>query len=240
MNDFLIRQLYYPFRLWSEKLPNKKVVPILMIYSFDIFKFYIYEFSDIKDYSSMRLVETKSYAIAPEEINQIDVSNIFTNTPVVPEDTEIPFPQANNFVRLVDLMSLLFDRDLTQDDVTENYQFNIRQTSYYVNAGRYLGLIEKYKNPLTGYLTFALTEEGKNILTKRPKLKYLELIKKILEHQVFKEAFRLTIKNGEIPDKQMIYTILIKHNDNLNKKTLERRASTVRSWIKWIWEQIQD
>ena len=37
--DFLIRQIYYPFRLWKEKM-SKEVVPIFMTYSNDKFSFF--------------------------------------------------------------------------------------------------------------------------------------------------------------------------------------------------------
>ncbi len=67
VDDFLVRQLYYPYRLWSSKLPNKKVIPVLMTYSnsSNIFSFFIYKFDDILNYNSIRLVEQKNYIISP-------------------------------------------------------------------------------------------------------------------------------------------------------------------------------
>ena len=38
VDDFLIRQLYYPYRLWQAKT-NKEVIPIFMTYSNDVFTF---------------------------------------------------------------------------------------------------------------------------------------------------------------------------------------------------------
>ncbi|MEG4815300.1 type II restriction enzyme, partial [Microcoleus sp. K5-D4] len=72
IDDFLIRQLYYPYRLWSKKMA-KKVIPVLMTYSNDIFSFFIYEFRNDENYNSLKLRQQKNYTIAPEEIQRSDV-----------------------------------------------------------------------------------------------------------------------------------------------------------------------
>jgi len=238
IDDFLIRQLYYPYRLWSKKI-TKKVIPVLMTYSNDIFSFFIYEFSNDEDYNSLKLREQKNYTIAPEEIQSRDVDRIFNNIQVIAEP-DVPLPQADKFERVVDLLSLLLERDLTKDDITENYEFDRRQTDYYTNAGLYIGLIENYKDSLTQKVTFRLTSEGRSILHKKPKLKYLDLINKILERQVFYLVFQLALKLGEIPAEDKICKIISENRLDLNPTTIKRRYSTVRGWIFWILSQIKD
>ena len=233
VNDFLIRQLYYPYKLWSQKL-IKKVIPVLMTYSNDVFSFFLYKFEDELDYNSLVLVEQKNYSIAPEEIYKSDVYRILDNIKFVPETPKIPFPQADSFERLVDLLSLLLEQDLTKDEITENYAFSDRQTYYYTAAGRYLELIKNYKK------LFCLTDEARTILANKPKRKNLVLIKKILEHQVFYEAFKLTLTTGEIPSQQPIAEIMSECKVNIGDSTTGRRISTVKRWISWIWSQIQD
>lgn len=238
IDDFLIRQLYYPYRLWSKKL-TKKVIPVVMTYSNDVFSFFIYEFSNDRDYNSLRLKEQKNYTIAPEEIQRSDVDRVFNHLKLIAEP-DIPLPQADRFERVVDLLSLLLQRDLTKDDITENYEFDLRQTDYYTNAGLYLGLIEKYKNFTTNKLTFRLTSEGRLILLKRPKLKYLDLINKILEQKVFYLVYELALKQGGIPPEDSICKIISEIRPELNDTTIKRRYSTVRGWIFWILSQIED
>jgi len=60
LKDFLIRQLYYPYRLWLSKI-NKKIVPALITYSnsSSIFSCFIYNFADDADYNSIILVDKK-------------------------------------------------------------------------------------------------------------------------------------------------------------------------------------
>jgi hypothetical protein len=238
IDDFLIRQLYYPYRLWSKKMA-KKVIPVLMTYSNDIFSFFIYEFSKDEDYNSLKLREQKNYTIAPEEIQRSDVDLVLNNIKVIAEP-DVPFPQADKFERVVDLLSLLLEKDLTKDAITENYEFDRRQTDYYTNAGLYIGLIENYQDSLTKKVTFCLTSEGRSILHKRPKLKYLELINKILERQVFYLVFQLALKLGGIPPKDAIYKIISENRPDINDTTIKRRYFTVRGWISWIWSQIKD
>ncbi|MEG5062523.1 translation elongation factor [Microcoleus sp. B3-A4] len=238
IEDFLIRQLYYPYRLWSKKI-TKKVIPVFMTYSNDIFSFFIYEFSNDKDYNSLQLITQKNYTIAPEEIQRSDVDLILNNIKIIAEP-DVPFPQADKFERVVDLLSLLLERDLTKDDITENYEFDRRQTDYYTNAGLYIGLIENYKDSLTKKVTFCLTSEGRSILHKRPKLKYLDLINKILEKKVFYLVFELTLKEGDIPPEDPICKIISENRPDINNTTIKRRKSTVQGWISWILSQIKD
>lgn len=43
VEDFLIRQMYFPYRLWKEKT-HKDIVPVFFTHSNDIFNFYKYSF----------------------------------------------------------------------------------------------------------------------------------------------------------------------------------------------------
>lgn len=238
IDDFSIRQLYYPYRLWSKKI-TKKVMPVLMTYSNDVFSFFIYEFGNIFNYNSLKNVAQKNYTIAAETIHFSDVAAVFSQVKVIAEP-DVPFPQADRFERVVDLLSLLSDKNLTQDDITESYDFDVRQTQYYTAAGRYIGLLDKYQNPVTRKITFGLTNEGRSILIMRPKLKYLALIKKILEHQVFHQVFELTVEGGRVPSKETICQVMSQNRLGIEDKTIQRRYCTVRSWIGWIWSQIAD
>ena len=237
VDDFLIRQLYYPYRLWAGKI-NKTVIPMLMTYSNDVFSFFLYKFEDFLNYNSMTFVEQKNYVIDSEQIHLDDVYKVFSTVNVVVEPDKIPFPQADSFERVIDLLSLLVEKDLTKDEITENYQFDRRQTQYYTDAGRYIGLISKHKNSIYKEITYSLTDNGKLILRKKHKAKYLELIKIILKYRVFYEAFNLTINNGEIPGKEKVCQVMEENRLAINNTTIARRSTTVRRWLEWIWSQI--
>ena len=66
-DDFLIRQLYYPYRLWSNKI-GKRVRPIFLTYSNGIFHLREYEFVTPELYNSIRLIQHKNMQFKKEEL----------------------------------------------------------------------------------------------------------------------------------------------------------------------------
>ena len=104
-DDFLIRQLYYPYRLWSNKI-GKRVRPIFLTYSNGIFHLREYEFVTPELYNSIRLIQHKKYAVQEGGINVENIQNILDSIQVVKEP-ELPFPQADSFERVINLCELL-------------------------------------------------------------------------------------------------------------------------------------
>ena len=140
--DFIIRQLYYPYRLWSNKI-TKNVRSIFLTYTNGIFHLREYTFENINHYNSIKLVKQQKYAIKDEVINLESIQKILYESRTI-EEPKVPFPQANSFERIINLCELLNENlSLTKGDITENYDFDERQTNYYSDAARYLGLIDK-------------------------------------------------------------------------------------------------
>jgi hypothetical protein len=54
-DDFIIRQLYYPYRLWENRI-SKKVRNVFQEYSNGFFYLYEYEFEDKLNYNSLKLI----------------------------------------------------------------------------------------------------------------------------------------------------------------------------------------
>lgn len=65
-SNVIIRQLYYPFRQWSEQT-TKKVYPVFfekrVVENENIFYIWQFEFTDVEDYNSIRLVKSGRYRI---------------------------------------------------------------------------------------------------------------------------------------------------------------------------------
>ncbi|KAB2951078.1 translation elongation factor [Heliorestis acidaminivorans] len=236
VDDFLIRQLYYPYRLWREKT-HKEVKPVFFTYSNDIFSFFIYEFTDPMRYNSLRLIEQRDYIIAHEDIQLEDVLHVLDTTQIVGEP-QIPFPQADSFTRVVDLLGLLVENDLTAEQITRNYNFDVRQTGYYTTAGMYLGLIERYNVPPSRLAHFRLTNAGREIMRKTTKGKFLSLASRILSHEPFRQVMIEYLQVGAPPERDRVVQIMRSCNlYNINSdSTYRRRASTISGWINWILE----
>ncbi len=230
--DFLVRQLYYPYRLWQSKV-YKDVKPVFMTYSNDIFSFYEYEFQDPMNYNSLLLVKQKNYIIEQEEITLDDIVEIMNTTQIVAEPMDIPSPQADSFPRIINLCEKLLAEERTKEFIYTNYDFDPRQSDYYTNAGRYLGLIEKRsqnRKPI-----YSISDLGRRILAQKYRARQLSFVRLILQHKGFNDALRLWLENGEMPSKLEITEIMNRANMNVEgPRTFKRRASTITGWINWI------
>lgn len=231
-DDFLVRQLYYPYRLWNNKI-SKKVKPLFLTYSNGIFSFYEYEFKEPDNYNSLNLLKQKNYSIEETKIDLQDIIQVFQRLTLVKEP-EIPFPQADYFKRIINLCELLNENELTREEITTNYDFDPRQTNYYSDAGRYLGLINKKIE--NRQIIFSLTDEGERLFKLKYKARQLKFVELILRHKVFNEVFKRFIFNGEIPSrKEIIDTMKSSELFNIrSEETFNRRASTVIAWVNWI------
>lgn len=233
VDDFLVRQLYYPYRLWQEKT-NKVVRPVFFTYSNDIFSFFVYEFTDSHRYNSLKLLEQKDFILAHEELSFEDIIEVFRAVHIV-EEPEVPFPQADSFPRVVDLLGMLVESDMSKEDITRNYDFDVRQTGYYTSAGMYLGLLEKCTDE-NRQVMFRLTAAGREIMRLRTKDKFLRLVKSILAHEPFRLVFEDYLQKDTVPEKGRVVEIMKSCQlFNVNSEsTYIRRASTVIGWINWI------
>lgn len=231
-DDFLVRQLYYPFRLWSSSV-SKPVKSIFMVYSNSIFSLYEYEFEDPNHYNSLRLVKHKNYSFESTEITMEDILAVVDRIEIIREP-QVPFPQADKFKRVINMCELLDGRHMSSDDIAEQYAFDKRQSNYYADAGRYLGLIDKRREGQENRHT--TSAEGKRVLRMRFKERQLTFVEKILSHKAFYDTFQLTLKNGEVPSWQEVVEIMKSSSlYNVHKpSTFRRRASTIIGWINWI------
>src|SRR5690625_4487834 len=76
---------------------------------------------------------------------------------MIKETEELKFPQANNFLRILDMLDYL-EEPKSKEDLAKEYEFNERQSDYYANALIYLGLAKKDQQA-----KFVLNEEGNYI-----------------------------------------------------------------------------
>ncbi|MDR3046266.1 MAG: transcriptional regulator [Bacteroidales bacterium] len=238
-DDFIVRQLYYPYKLWNNKI-SKKVRPVFLTYTNGIFHLREYAFEDVNHYNSLRLIKQKKYAVQEGAMNIETIQQIIETVKIIKEPN-IPFPQADSFNRIVNLCELLKRKDfISKEDITQNYDFDARQTDYYSNAGKYLGLIDVGRKD--GQNVCYLTKKGQYIFNFSIVDRQVEFVKLILSHSVFKNTLKLYFENGEMPNKNDIVEIMKSSNlYNIGSdETYFRRASTITGWINWIMNQIEE
>lgn len=230
--DFLIRQLYYPFRVWQSRV-TKPVKPIFLVYSNGIYRLYEYAFENPNNYSSLRLVKQRNYSVEDTAIAVSDIQAVLDSA-IIKEEPKIPFPQADKFERVINLCELVSAQELSRTDVTEQYDFDARQTNYYTDAARYLGLLDKRKEG--GTPLYSLSDTGRRILNLSFKQRQLAYCSLILSHKAFSETLRHYFNSGVMPSTNEIVEIMKQSRlyQVESDSTYIRRSSSIKGWINWI------
>lgn len=232
--DFHIRQLYYPYRLWRTRV-KKPIRLVFSVYSNLIYRLFEYRFADPEDYSSIELVQAKNYSLQDTKISLRELIEVRQRTRIRTDDsmeqTNVPFIQANSMERVISLLENLYGNPMTPGQIAELMDFDPRQSDYYYNAGRYLGLFEK-KNA-EGQALVSLTNPGEKVFRMDYKPRQLKLVELILEHRIFAEFFDMGAKTGRYPDKKVIGQRM-RELHVCSEGQIARRASSVERWLEWI------
>ena len=232
--DFHIRQLYYPYRLWKDKV-KKPIRLIFSVYSNRIYRLFEYRFKIPEDYSSIELVKSKNYSLQDTKITKEDLWEVRNHTTTRTDDdmndTDIPFIQANSMDRIISLLENLYENPMTGLQIAELMDFEPRQSDYYFNAGRYLGLFEKHADDKQRIVS--LTPLGEKVLRLNYKKRQLKLVELILEHEIFGAFFDSMMLTGQLPDKNKIADEM-RRLHVCNESQIVRRAGSVSGWLKWM------
>lgn len=232
--DFHIRQLYYPYRLWKDKV-KKPIRLIFSVYSNRIYRLFEYRFKIPEDYSSIELVKSQNYSLQDTKITKEDLWEVRNHTTTRTDDdmndTDIPFIQANSMDRIISLLENLYENPMTGLQIAELMDFEPRQSDYYFNAGRYLGLFEKHADDKQRIVS--LTPLGEKVFRLNYKKRQLKLVELILEHEIFGAFFDSMMLIGQLPDKNKIADEM-RRLHVCNESQIVRRAGSVSGWLKWM------
>ena len=229
--DFNIRQLYFPYRRFQQRLA-KDVVPVYLVYSNGIFHLYRYEFRDPADFRSISLVNSARYALSSSHLDAQAALDIVRAVAPEPEPA-VPFPQANSFERVVNLLELIALQPLSKAEITQRYDFDPRQADYYANAARYLGLAEPVED------TWEPTEHGRRVIEQPQRdARNAALIRALAARRVFREVLELSLARGAVASTAEICAAM--NGLGLSLATSRRRASTVARWAQWVLDTVAE
>ena len=237
--DFNLRQLYYPFRAWNQRV-KKPIRPVFLTFANGVFDLTEYQFTDPNNFSSSEIVSHSRFMLGtglPKEAEIVQAAKFVKEQPQQASATsgEIPFPQADDFERIIDLVEFLADSPRTLEDITSEYEFAPRQSDYYYNAARYLGLAEGVRG-----------DDGKNYRQATPlaqqiiKLPYrdrqVQLAKLILAIDPISDIYLNWVSRGETPTLDTVEDLFTKSKSSqgLSGATLRRRAQTISAWVGWL------
>ena len=232
-DDFIIRQLYYPYRLWKDKV-KKEIIPVFMTESNWVFSFFVFKFEDEKNYNSIKLIKQIDYSIDYQPITKKDINSLESIEFV--KEPEVPFPQADDFDKCINVLELLKFWERTREDVSDTFWYVKRQWDYYSNACIYLWLVEADKNWI-----IRLTKQWRQIIDSQRKDRNIKLIKSILSHKVFYEVYLLSKNEWKISKDEIIK--IMKRNKLYkidSDVTYYRRSTTVSCWCQRILDRINE
>lgn len=235
--DFIVRQLYYPYRYWADKV-SKPIIPIFFLYDSGVYTVYKYTFKDKNNYNSLDLVDAKKYVVEYANAKQ-KVYDIFCNSKLMKDSDKIPFPQADSFTKVINMLTILDDEgSKTKLEIAELLDVVSRQGYYYADAGIYLGLVEKDGNTDD----YGLSHLGKTIINQETHIRNSLLCECILKHRVFYLTLEYYYKYDKFPSRELIKKYIIQYSSIRARSkdktklpdTINRRISTVLCWTRWM------
>lgn len=232
--DFHVRQLYYPYRLWKTKV-SKPIRLVFSLYSNMIYRLFEYRFNVLEDYSSIELIRMKNYSLQDTTITLDDLLRVRATARIKTDDnmdrSNVPFIQANSMERIISLLEHMYENPMTSQQIATLMDFELRQSDYYYNAGKYLGLFEKIIEDKQKVVI--LTALGNKVYKLNYKERQLKLVELIFEHQIFDDFFDIMIETGDMPCKKDIESEM-RTLHVCDEGQIVRRASSVYGWLKWM------
>lgn len=230
--DFIIRQLFYPYRKWKHEIPNKIIRPWFfcsrMVGNRRLYEFWEYIVEDSSQYQSLRFKSGEAFLVEPRQarlsVNELLNSHFAKKRPA--QTWEVP--QADSFWRVAELPLLIEQGIDTSAAVAKHYGFDPRQSSYYRQAAEYLGLVIQDKK-IHKYL---LTDLGSEY-TRRSADERRELLAGLLAHFTpMRAVLELSARKTNI-GKDAIAMEIAKRAA-IGGVTPKRRASTLLAWLNWL------
>jgi hypothetical protein len=224
--DFLVRQLFYPWRLWKTLTP-KEVVPIFLCYANRAFGLFRYAFGNEGNYHSIELAEKQWFTLdEPEGIESL--ANLFQATkPAIP-DIKI-FPQADTLGTVVAAVELYAHDATTSREVSATLGYDPRQGDYYTTAAEWIGFVERSGTERR------LNAHGKKFLDSSRTQRFKMLFQAIAATPVFRKFIRRKLDGKAFSLEEIAEEISAQ--GYADGSTPRRRAKTVIAWLNWLWRE---
>ncbi len=215
--DFHLRQLYYPVRFWASQT-QKRIRSVFFTYEpeTELYRFREYRFDPPHLYQPPELVQAGCYRIVKASGPSFQPLN---------NSREFPFPQANRLDKVALIPFLVAENQANPEQLSQIFEFSVRQGRYYLDACRALRLIDSKGD---------LTSEGSDYLTCPPEVRHRLLCRAVLQLPVIQEIVsNLLLAPDSRLSKAEVESIVARAT-SLAPETAKRRTQTVWSWLTWI------
>lgn len=229
--DFIIRQVYYPYLQWRREIPTKQIRPWFfcsrIVANRRLYEFWEYDFEDDAQYRSIRFKRGESFFVEARQ-SRMSVDELLRgHFAHVRRSAEWNVPQADNFTRVAELPLLVAQGINTARAVAEHYQFDPRQSSYYRQAAEFLGLVNTNSDH-----QYTLTDLGAEYVSRTADERRRILAGLVANFPPMRAVLEMS-SNGHPFAKDDVARVIARHAA-IAGATPGRRAATLISWLSWL------
>ncbi len=137
-SSFNIRQVYYPYRTYYGKKKRVRNFFFCFEATTKSYLFWEYDFKPYDDFESIKLVRFNRY-----QIKETKAISIKEYQKVTADETKIQIPQADDVNKIIEFPLRVFEGYDTAEKIKEAFDFSYRQSNYYGDAAKILGLVRR-------------------------------------------------------------------------------------------------
>jgi hypothetical protein len=231
--DFIVRQLFYPYRMWKHEIPGKVIRPwffcTMPVGEKRLYKFWQYRFADDGQYGSLVLERSEAFLVEPER-KRLTVDELLREHHRVKSQRKLwNIPQADSFWRVADLPLLITQGINDSGKLASHYKFDPRQSSYYRQAAEFLDLVRLEKSN-----RYVLTDLGRDFVTRTADERRKILAGLLAGFPPMRAALDLSAQKAEKGIGKREVAAMIAAHSAITSSTPLRRASTLLAWMKWL------
>ena len=231
--NFNIRQLYFPFRNWNKRI-SKPVRPFLLYKQGDVYNIGEYRFVQEENFSSIEVVNHHLFTIGSFTFTPQTVKETLDKGPLALTSEDAPFPQADDVSKYEQILDLLLLGAVTKKSLAEHFEFDERQSDYYSNALRFLGLAVK-----TGPGEINISDLGVSYAQATGRGRREILIRQMSQLESFRYLLGEKEFDSRTGDRSALYKVMERDFEHIfeadaSESVIRRRASTIIGWVSWI------
>ena len=232
-DNFNVRQLYFPFRNWSKRI-SKPVTPFLLYKQGDVYNIGEYRFVEEDNFSSIELVRHHLFTIGSFTFTPQTVKEALNKGPIALTSEDAPFPQADDVGKYEQILDLLLQGAVTKKSLAEHFEFDERQSGYYSNALRFLGLAIK-----TGPGEINISDLGISYAQATGRGRREILIRQMSQLESFRFLLAESESDSRTGNRSELYKVMERDFEHIfeadaSDSVIKRRASTIIGWVSWI------
>lgn len=232
--DFIVRQLFYPYRKWRHEIPQKRLHPWFFcsheVARRRLYRFWEYGFADDAQYQSLTLQRGEAFFVEARRA-RLTVDELLRAHAARRADARLwDVPQADSFWRVAEMPLLVEQGINTSGKVAAHYEFDPRQSSYYRQAAEFLGLVSLDKKTNL----YRLTDLGREYVNRSADERRELLAGLLAQFPPMRATLELSAKAGERGVGRSEIAALIARYSAIGKSTPARRAATLLAWLRWL------